>query len=157
MPWLFARPHDDSAELDHDELEATMVASELVTHPSTAAGLATYVEEPAAWRVEPSARVGPFRLAAHALTHQWFGGLVTPAWWNDVWLHEWLAEWLARKVAAEVAPGLSGVDQVTQARDAGSGRRPARTSRPYPRRSITTSTSPSRSTAPVTAPVPSWA
>ncbi|MBS0396174.1 MAG: M1 family metallopeptidase, partial [Proteobacteria bacterium] len=47
---------------------------------------------------------------AHELAHQWFGDLVTPAWWDDTWLNESFAEWMGSRVANAWRPDL-GVPQ----------------------------------------------
>ena len=46
-------------------------------------------------------------VVAHELAHQWFGDLVTPAWWDDIWLNESFANWMGYRIAAEWRPELN--------------------------------------------------
>jgi len=39
-------------------------------------------------------------LIAHEMAHQWFGNLVTPQWWDDLWLNESFAEYMGYRVVA---------------------------------------------------------
>ncbi len=64
----------------------------------------TYVllDEPA----RPSQERNFYEVVAHEIAHHWFGDLVTPAWWDDIWLNESFAEWMGVKIAAQLRPDL---------------------------------------------------
>lgn len=52
-----------------------------------------------------SHRVNWIRTASHELAHQWFGDLVTAAWWDDIWLNEAFAQWMENKMISQFQPG----------------------------------------------------
>lgn len=90
------------AKLDSLALPLTSVF-EAMEHP----GLVTYAAS--VLLASPAEHTPRFErnhvsIAAHELAHQWFGNLVTPAWWDDLWLNESFASWLGDKVSNTVQP-----------------------------------------------------
>ncbi len=52
---------------------------------------------------------------AHELAHQWFGDLVTMAWWDDLWLNESFASWMASKIVKQLHPEVGSEEAAAQA------------------------------------------
>ena len=45
-----------------------------------------------------------YEVLAHEMAHQWFGDLVTMAWWDNLWLNEGFASWMGTKCTAHFNP-----------------------------------------------------
>ncbi|MEM5517666.1 M1 family metallopeptidase [Henriciella sp. AS95] len=52
----------------------------------------------------PAARRSLLNIHSHELAHMWFGDLVTPPWWDDLWLKEAFASWATGIVLSDLEP-----------------------------------------------------
>ncbi|KAL5283636.1 hypothetical protein ACFFRR_006103 [Megaselia abdita] len=77
-------------------------------------GLITYREATMLFEEGVSASPTKQKVAsvvAHELVHQWFGNLVTPSWWSDIWLNEGFASYMEYLVVDEIARNWRTMDQ----------------------------------------------
>lgn len=78
-----------------------------------------------------------FEVAAHEMAHQWFGNLVTMAWWDDLWLNEGFASWMATKAMTKLHPEWEPELSLVGAREGAIGQDSLATTHPVVQRLTT--------------------
>ena len=73
------------------------------------------------------------RIVAHEMAHMWFGNLVTPKWWDDLWLNESFASWMALKVVRKVHPEFDPANSDIGSREGAMGADSVASTRPIRR------------------------
>lgn len=72
-------------------------------------------------RESDSFKQGYLSVGAHEIAHQWFGNLVTPEYWDDIWLNEAFATWLEGKITAKMRPEWKREIRAVEQRDGAMG------------------------------------
>lgn len=108
---------EDFFGIDYPYKKMDFVAVPNFTHGAMEnVGLITYRDSLLLLDDNPSVteRSRPLNVIAHELAHQWFGNLVTMAWWDDLWLNEAFASWAASYTMKTLYPELNYADRLVQ-------------------------------------------
>ncbi|XP_012268487.2 aminopeptidase N isoform X2 [Athalia rosae] len=105
---------------DYFRIEFPLPKMDMIALPDFSAGamenwgLITYRETAMLYQESVSTSSNLQRVAtvvSHELAHQWFGNLVTPSWWTDLWLNEGFASYVEYLGMDSVEPDWRVLEQ----------------------------------------------